>query len=60
MNQGGQVASVIKDHVQSFTAFETGNSLLNAPRIFLLSFTFPGKDWNASRGNTTDQPFQLY
>ena len=53
MNQGGQVASIIKDHVQSFTAFEAGNSLLDAPSIFFLSFTFPREDWNTSRGNTT-------
>jgi hypothetical protein len=60
MNQGGQVASIIKDHVQGFTAFEAGNSLLYAPRIFFLGFTFPGEDWNTSRGNTTYKPVQFF
>lgn len=53
MDQGCQVASVIKDHVQGFTALEAGKSLLDAPRIFFLGFTFPGEDRNTSRGNTT-------
>ena len=53
MNQGGQVASIIKDHVQGFTAIEAGNSLVDAPSILFLSFTFPGEDWNTSRGNAT-------
>jgi hypothetical protein len=53
MNQGGQVASVIKDHVQGSITFEAGKSLLDAPRILFLSFTFPGEDWNTSRGNAT-------
>jgi hypothetical protein len=53
MNQGGQVAAVIKDHIQGFIAFEAGNSLLHAPSIFFLGFTFPGENWNTSRGNAT-------
>lgn len=55
MNQGSQVASIIKDHVQGFTAFEAGKSLLDAPSIFFLSFTFPREDWNTSRGNANKQ-----
>ena len=55
MNQGSQVASIIKDHVQGFTVFEAGNSLLDAPSIFFLSFTFPGEDWNTSSGNAKIQ-----
>jgi hypothetical protein len=53
MNQGSQVASVIKDHVQGFSVFEAGNSLFDAPSIFFFSFTFPCEHWNASRGNAT-------
>jgi hypothetical protein len=53
MDQGSQVASIIKDHVQRFTAFEAGNSLLDTPSIFFFSFTFPREDWNTSRSNTT-------
>ena len=60
MNHRGQVASIIKDHVQGFTVFEAGNSLLDAPRIFFLSFTFPREDWNTSRGNTAYNPVQFF
>ena len=60
MNQGGQIASIIKDHVQGFTAFEPGNGLLDAPSIFFLGFAFPGKDWNTSRGNATYKHVQFF
>ena len=60
MNQGGQVTSIIKDHVQGFTAIEAGNSLLDAPSVFFLGFTFPGEDWNASRGNTMIQARSIF
>jgi len=53
MNKGGQVASVIKDHVQGFATLKPGKSLLNAPSIFFLTFTFPGEDRNTGRCNTT-------
>ena len=55
MNKGGQVTSIVKDHVQGFATLESGEGLLNAPSIFFLSFTFPGEDWNTGRGNATHQ-----
>lgn len=55
MNKGGQIAPIIKDHVQGSATFEAGKSLLNAPSIFFLSFTFPGENWNTGRGNATTQ-----
>lgn len=44
VNQTGQVATVVQDHVEGFTIFEGKESLFNAPNVFFVSFTFPSKD----------------
>ena len=51
MNKGGQVTSIIKDHVQRLAVGESGEGLFDTPKVFLLGLSLPSKDWNAGRGN---------
>jgi hypothetical protein len=53
MNQRCEIASIIKDHVQGFAILESGQRLFNTPKVFLLSFAFPGKDRDASSSDAT-------
>ena len=51
MDKGGQVASVIRNHVKGLPVREGSKSLFNAPVVFLLSLALPREDRDASRGN---------
>lgn len=51
VHQGGEIATIIQDHVERLAIWERGEGLLDAPGILLLGFSFPGKDRNASGSN---------
>lgn len=46
----GQVASVVEDHVEGLAVSEH-EGLLDAPEILLLGLTLPGVDWDACLGD---------
>lgn len=52
MNKGGEVTSIIKDHVEGLATCKASKSLLNAPLILFLSLALPGKDGDAGGGDT--------
>lgn len=51
VDKGGEIASVIEDHVKGFAARESSQGLLDTPSVLLLSLAFPGENWNASSCN---------
>jgi len=55
VDEGGQVASIIEDHVQGLASIESSKSLLNAPEIFFLSLAFPCEDRNAGCGDAATE-----
>ena len=50
VDQGGQVAAVVQDHVQRFAVGEE-QRLLDAPIVFLVGFALPGEDRDAGLGD---------
>lgn len=48
MDDGGQVTSIIKDHVQGLATGKALDGLLHAPLVLLLGLTLPGKDGDPS------------
>ena len=48
MDDGGEVTSVVEDHVKGLAALEASNGLLDAPVVLLLSLTLPGEDGDTS------------
>jgi hypothetical protein len=51
VNEGGQVTTVVQDHVQLLAILEGVELLLNAPDVLLLGLTLPGEDWDAGGSN---------
>lgn len=51
VNKGGQVTTIVQDHVGALAAGEGGELLLKAPDVLLISLTLPGIDGNAGLGN---------
>jgi hypothetical protein len=47
----GEIASIVEDHVQGLAAGEAGNGLLNTPGVFLLSLALPCEDGDTSRSD---------
>ena len=56
MDKGGEVASIIENHVERLTPREGGKSLLDTPVVLFLGLALPSKDGNAggSNPNTAD------
>ena len=48
VDNGGEVTSVVEDHVKRLATLEASNGLLDAPVVLLLSLTLPGKDGDTS------------
>ena len=48
MDKGGKITAIIQDQVQRLVAREGRECLLDAPSVFLLGFTLPSENWNAS------------
>lgn len=51
MNEGGQITSIIENHVQGLAILEALDGLVNAPLVLLLGLTLPGKDGDTSSSN---------
>lgn len=51
VNEGGEITTIVEDHVQRPATGETFNSLVDTPLVFLLTLALPGKDWDAGNGN---------
>lgn len=50
MDNVGEVATVVQDHVQGLAILEN-EGLLNAPNVLLLSLTLPGINRDTSGGD---------
>ena len=48
VDDGGEVTSVVEDHVKGLATREASDGLLDAPVVLLLSFTLPGEDGDTS------------
>lgn len=46
VNEGSEITTVIKDHVEGLSVLEGLQLLLNAPEVLLLGLTLPGEDWD--------------
>lgn len=44
---GGEITTIIEDHVQRLTTGETLDGLVDTPKVFLLGLALPGEDWDA-------------
>ena len=44
VDEVGQIASIIEDHVEGFATRETGDGLIDAPEVFFLGLTLPRED----------------
>lgn len=51
VNQIGEIASVVEDHVERLAVLEH-DGLLNTPQVLLLGLALPGVDWNAGLGDS--------
>jgi len=51
VDEVGQIASIIEDHVEGFATREPGDSLIDTPEVFFLSLTLPGKDGDTRGGD---------
>merc|ERR1711944_68608 len=52
VNKGGQVTTIIKDHVKGLTIGEI-DGLFYTPDIFFIGFTLPGIDWHSTCGHSS-------
>lgn len=48
VDHGGQVTSIVEDHVGLAAVGEGSQALLNAPEVLLLGLSLPGKDGDAA------------
>ena len=46
MNEGGEVTTVVEDHVQRLAVGKTLDGLVDTPEVFFLGLTLPGEDWD--------------
>ena len=53
VNEGGEISSIVEDHVEGLSVGETSNGLLHAPDVLLLGLSLPGEDGNTGRGDAT-------
>ena len=54
VNEVGEVATIIENHVEWLSVFECRESLLDAPEILLFGLAFPRVNRDTSRGNTRE------
>lgn len=55
VNKGGQVSTIIKDHVEGLATGEGVEGLLNAPRVLLLGLALPCKNRDTSCSNAVER-----
>jgi hypothetical protein len=51
VDKGGEVTSVVKNHVKGLATRKASDGLRNAPLVFLLSLALPCKDGDTSSGD---------
>lgn len=51
MNHVGQIATIVKNHVQGLSIGEAGDRLLDTPAILLLSLSLPSENGNTRSSN---------
>lgn len=51
MNHVGQIATIVKDHVQGLPIWEASDRLLNTPAVLLLSLSLPSENGNTRSSN---------
>lgn len=51
MDEVGEVATIIKDHVKGLSTFECREGLLDTPQVLLFGLALPSINWDTSRGN---------
>jgi hypothetical protein len=51
VDEVGQIASIIEDHIKGFATRESGNGLIDTPEVFFLSLALPGEDGNTRGGD---------
>jgi hypothetical protein len=51
VDEGGEVTTVVEDHVQRLAIGETLDGLVNTPEVFLFGLTLPGEDGDAGDGD---------
>ena len=59
MNEGGEISSVVENHVEGLSVGETSNGLLHAPDVLLLGLSLPGEDGYTSSGDAIEKRGQL-
>lgn len=52
MDKGGEVTSVIEDHVEGLALWEGGEGLVDTPDVLLLGLTLPGVDGDTGSGDS--------
>lgn len=52
MDEAGEVATIVEDHVESLSVLESSKGLFNAPEVLLLSLALPSIDRNTRCGDT--------
>lgn len=51
MNEIGEIATIVENHIEGLAAGEGCKRLLDTPNVFLLGFAFPSENWNTGRSN---------
>lgn len=55
MDKGGEVTSVIENHVEGLATRKASDGLRNAPLVLLLSLALPCKDGDTSGGDAINK-----
>lgn len=57
VHQVREITTIIKDHIQSLSIGESGDSLVDTPRVLLFGLTLPREDRYTSCSNTKHTVF---
>jgi hypothetical protein len=52
VDKGGEVTSVIEDHVERLALWEGSEGLVDTPDVLLLGLTLPGVDGDTGSGDS--------
>jgi len=51
VNHVGQIASIIENHVQGFSARKASDGLLDTPVVLIFGLSLPRENWNPGCSN---------
>lgn len=54
VNEGGEITTIVQDHVQALATGESSKSLFDAPGVLLLCLTLPCVDGNTCGSDATE------